>query len=147
MRKNITISGYDISSYAVKFATKLLTNAEISPQNYNLRVGNIIEGIEEPDASTDFATLAEVIEHIPNPQEGIKEISRIIKQGGYLYLTTVIDSNHMDHVSNFDSPQTVENMLVKEKFKIIKKGIYHMIDDFPNSNDKSIGLAYIAKKE
>lgn len=142
----IRLLGFDISPYARKFASQLLTIAGVSSTSYHLQYGNIFEGINQPDESVDFATLAEVIEHIPNPEIGIKEIARMLRKDGILYLTTVINSNHMDHISNFKSPDVVENMLIREQLEIIDKRIYHMTDDFPKSKDISVGLAYIAKK-
>lgn len=148
LKKNpeITISGFDISPYAIQFASHLLKIAGIQEYQYKLSYGNIFEGIEQPSRSKDFAILAEVIEHIPEPQIGIREIVRILKREGFLYLTTVINSNHMDHISNFESSEYVENMLKKEGLEIIARKIYHMTDDFPNSKDLSIGLAYVVQK-
>ena len=120
--------------------------AGVSQECYELQYGNIFEGIRQDDESVDFAILAEVIEHIPNPQVGIKEVARTLKKGGILYLTTVINSNHMDHISNFSSPAVVEDMLEDAHMKILKQRIYHMTDDFPESKDISVGLAYIAEK-
>lgn len=143
---NIYMLGYDISLYAVKFASNILDAAGISKETFNLQYGNVLEGIAQPDESFDFGILAEVIEHIPNPDLGIRETVRMIHKGGYLYLTTVINSNHMDHISNFESPDMVEKMLKKEGLKIIAKSIYYMTDDFPESKDISVGLAYVAQK-
>jgi len=143
----ITISGFDISPYAVRFASQMLETAGIPACQYELCYGNLLEGIGQPDKTKDFAVLAEVIEHIPNPQSGIREIVRTLKKDGLLYLTTVINSNHMDHISNFQSPRIVENMLQEESMEIIEKKIYHMTDDFPESKDKSVGLAYVAKRK
>ncbi len=142
----IKVRGYDISTYAIKFASRMLDLAGVSQECYELQYGNIFEGIRQDDESVDFAILAEVIEHIPNPQVGIKEVARTLKKGGILYLTTVINSNHMDHISNFSSPAVVEDMLEDAHMKILKQRIYHMTDDFPESKDISVGLAYIAEK-
>lgn len=143
----ITISGFDISTYAIQFASHMLEVAGISTNRYDLRYGNIFEGIDYTSETADFAVLAEVIEHIPNPSLGIREIVRTLKKDGILYLTTVINSNHMDHISNFDSPAEVENMIRQENMEILSKKIYHMTDDFSESKDVSIGLAYVAKKK
>ena len=126
----VTVSGFDISPYAVQFASHMLEMAGISSHRYHLQYGNIFEGIKQPSETTDFAVLAEVIEHIPNPHIGIREIARTLKKGGILYLTTVIDSNHMDHISNFRSPSVVEDMIRQEGMEIIASKIYHMTDDF-----------------
>lgn len=142
----ITIYGYDISTYAIQFAADLLGKSGISSERFQLQRGNILSGIHVSDAKFDFGVLAELVEHIPNPKNGIREIARMLKKGGLLYLTTVLDSNHMDHISNFESPAVVEEMLSQEGFKIVAKKIYYMTEDFPGSKDISVGLAYVAEK-
>lgn len=138
--------GFDISPYAIQFAANMLQTANIPTHSYELRYGNVFEGIEIADKAMDFAILAEVIEHIPNPEVGIKEITRILKKDGILYLTTVIDSNHMDHISNFTSSDVVESMLKENQMSIEARKIYRIREDFPNSKDISVGLAYVARK-
>lgn len=140
------IYGYDISPYAIQFSTSVLEAERIDPKRYILQYGNILEGLPQEDETADFGVLAEVIEHIPNPEAGISEIARILKPGGLLYLTTVLDSNHMDHISNFESPAFVEQMLEREGFRIAARMKYNMQDDFPQSPDVSVGLAYVAEK-
>jgi len=49
-------------------------------------VGNIWE-IAEKDESFDAILCTEVLEHIPYPEQTIKEFSRLLKQGGMLLLT------------------------------------------------------------
>lgn len=46
-----------------------------------------IASIPRPDASFDAVLCSEVIEHIVNPIEAIKEFSRLLKPGGQLILT------------------------------------------------------------
>lgn len=41
-----------------------------------------------PDSSIDFIIFTEVIEHLYNPAHALKEIFRVLKPGGRLYLTT-----------------------------------------------------------
>ena len=146
-KKEIEMAGYDISPYALEFARSFLSKAGIESDRYALDRGNVFEGIPVDSNSMDFAVFAEVIEHIPNPEIGLHEVVRMLRVGGILYLTTVIDSNHMDHISNFESPEVVERMLAEEGMTIIDKNIYHMKDDFPDSADISVGLAFVAKKD
>jgi ubiquinone/menaquinone biosynthesis C-methylase UbiE len=145
-RTDIYIQGYDISPYALQFADNIMNIVGLPKERYKLMYGNVFEGLNCGTETMDFATLAEVIEHIPQPEVGLGEVVRLMKKGGYLYLTTVIDSNHMDHISNFKSPAVVEKMLEDVGMKIVAKKIYHMRDDFPESNDISIGLSYVAEK-
>lgn len=144
---DVCVTGYDISQHAIKFATGLLEAENIDADCYELKYGNVFEGLGQEDGTADFATIAEVIEHIPHPEAGIKEVVRILKPNGLLYLTTVMNSNHMDHISNFQSVEEVEKLIENEGMEIIVKNIYHMTDDFPNSNDVSVGMAFVARKK
>ena len=139
--------GYDISPYAIKFASNMLAKAEIPSHSYELQYGNIMEGIDQPEESMDFAILASVIEHLPAPQIGIREITGKLKKGGFLFLVTPIDVNSPDHLTNFESPEVVENMIAQENLEIIVKSILSAQDDFPDSKDTSKQLLYVAQKK
>jgi 2-polyprenyl-3-methyl-5-hydroxy-6-metoxy-1,4-benzoquinol methylase len=47
-----------------------------------------LEEIGYPDASFDVVTLVEVIEHLYNPSDTVKELSRVIRPGGLVYIST-----------------------------------------------------------
>jgi len=57
-------------------------NAEIKPDV----IGDIKE-IPFSEGYFDGVLCAEVLEHLAEPEIGIKEINRVLKKGGYLYLT------------------------------------------------------------
>ena len=46
-----------------------------------------ITNIPEPDASFDAILCIEVLEHIPSPQDALREFARLLKPGGTLILT------------------------------------------------------------
>lgn len=146
-RLDIKIHGFDISPYAIQFATNVLREAGLPDDRYDLRYGNVFEELDCGSGTMDFASFAEVIEHIPEPEVGLAEVVRLLKRGGILYLTTVIDSNHMDHITNFASPEAVEAMLENAGMQVVEKNIYHVADDFPESNDISVGLSFVAVKK
>ena len=47
-----------------------------------------LEQMRYPDASFDVVTLVEVIEHLYEPAETVRELSRVVKPGGLVYLST-----------------------------------------------------------
>jgi 2-polyprenyl-3-methyl-5-hydroxy-6-metoxy-1,4-benzoquinol methylase len=49
---------------------------------------NVTEKLPFADNSFDYILFAEVIEHLKNPYDVIKELSRILKRGGILVLST-----------------------------------------------------------
>lgn len=143
---NAQPKGYDISVPALEFCTDLLVAAGYPQDKYDLQIANVFEGLPLEDNSLDWGMLAEIIEHIPNPVEAIIEVGRKLKPGGLLYLTTVLDSNHMDHISNFESPEVVEGLITDSGYTITNKLIYSVRDDIPDSTDRGVNMAYIARK-
>lgn len=85
-------------------------------------VGNIWE-IKEKDNFFDIIMCTEVLEHIPYPNETIKEFSRLIKPGGELILTAPFSS--MPHFQPYYyysgfSKEWYEFILAQNGFEIIE---------------------------
>jgi ubiquinone/menaquinone biosynthesis C-methylase UbiE len=112
-----------------------------------LQIGNIFKGLPIPNASQDWGILAEVIEHIPNPEQGLFEMARVLKSGAWFYVTTVKDSNHMDHITNFPSVEYVIDLIENTGFAVQEKMIYQMQNDYPESPDKSVGMAFVCQRK
>jgi 2-polyprenyl-3-methyl-5-hydroxy-6-metoxy-1,4-benzoquinol methylase len=47
-----------------------------------------IQAIDQPEASFDTAISCETIEHVPDPPRAVRELARVLKPGGTLFLTT-----------------------------------------------------------
>ncbi len=47
-----------------------------------------IESIAHPDESFDTVISCETIEHVPNPRKAVRELARVLRPGGKLFLTT-----------------------------------------------------------
>ncbi|HOZ16416.1 MAG TPA: methyltransferase domain-containing protein [Candidatus Portnoybacteria bacterium] len=76
------IFGIDISNIALKRATKLLANKE----NIKLQWGDARK-LEFTNETFDKILCSEVLEHLPNPTEVIKEIHRTIKKNGLVIIS------------------------------------------------------------
>lgn len=144
--EGLRVFGFDISAPAKEFADHLLLTAGLEPDRFDLLIGNVIDGLPIEDATLDFALLAEIIEHLPNPEDAITELSTKLKHGGLLYVATMIDCNHMDHISNFESPEVVANLITKNGFVIEDNLVYRVTDDIPDSQDRAVSIAFIARK-
>jgi SAM-dependent methyltransferase len=89
-----------------------------------------ITSIELKDESVDIVLCTEVLEHIPDPIRAISEMTRILKVGGQIIITTPFNS--VTHWSPFFffpgiSPNFYEEHL-KEKYEITK--LHHSGDYF-----------------
>jgi 2-polyprenyl-3-methyl-5-hydroxy-6-metoxy-1,4-benzoquinol methylase len=58
------------------------------PRDIPIKKANLNESIAEPDASIDAVLALEVIEHLENPRAFLREIARVLRDGGGLVLST-----------------------------------------------------------
>lgn len=49
---------------------------------------NTLKEANFPDSHFDIVTMLNLIEHLPNPKENLKEVNRVIKKGGLLFIET-----------------------------------------------------------
>jgi 2-polyprenyl-3-methyl-5-hydroxy-6-metoxy-1,4-benzoquinol methylase len=73
----LELTGHDVGSYADLLKTK-----------DGFRILNLDELKREPDARFDVISMIEVIEHLPDPLEPLQLVTRLLKPGGLLLLTT-----------------------------------------------------------
>ena len=78
-QKGHRLHGVDVSEVAIK---------QYCRHGFDGRVADIEFGLDYPDASFDLAFCSEVIEHMTSPEILASEISRILKPGGLLVLST-----------------------------------------------------------
>ncbi len=74
--------GCDINEADVAFAKQLNAGVE----NLSYQIENALN-LSFPDNTFDLITSMEVIEHVGEPHQMMKEVARIIKDGGYLLIT------------------------------------------------------------
>lgn len=71
----------------VQIAGERCFGVELSAKKAKDRVFNSIDAL--PIAQYDFITLWGVLEHVNDPQQVLKKLSKLLKKGGHLVLTTV----------------------------------------------------------
>ncbi|MBL6989636.1 MAG: class I SAM-dependent methyltransferase [Bacteriovoracaceae bacterium] len=93
-QKNCIPSGVEVSAPQVQFATEKL--------GLDVHCGTLQQaGIK--DESFDVVHCAHTLEHIPTPKEMIKELVRVLKPGGFLFIevpNVYSKQNYMKHLLN-----------------------------------------------
>lgn len=134
--------GLDVSETALENARKILPD---------MRFEKIVDGGSFPieDASIDFVFSSEVIEHVYDTENAFKELSRVLKPGGKILMTTpfhglfknlMLVSFAFDRHFNpkgphvrFFSKKSLLNMFTDNGFKILKYGFYGRFFPFSHS--------------
>lgn len=91
-------------------------NAEIRPD-----VTGDVKDMPFPEGHFDGVLCTEVLEHLADPEIGIKEINRVLKKGGYLYLT--VPQEWCLHYEPYDyfrfTRYGIKYLLEKNEFEIL----------------------------
>lgn len=115
---NIQIEGLDISKEMVN---------KLKKENFKVNVGDINKKLNYADSSFDGIACFHVLEHLSNPPNTIKELKRILKNGGVLMISVPSLKYFYDdytHVKYF-SKKALYRVLKDNNFERIKitKGI------------------------
>jgi len=107
----------DISLDAVKF---------LKEKGFNSELGDMTK-LKEKTGSYDMVLCSEVLEHVPDWEDGLKEVIRILKKEGVAIITVPvhkkywnIDDEFVKHIRRFD-PDEFKESLEKVGFKIIEE--------------------------
>jgi len=84
-RKGARCTGVDFSEQMIREGVKRLRKAGVSKAR--LFVGSA-QSLPFKDESFDKVSCSEIIEHIPDWEKAIREISRVVKRGGLVVITT-----------------------------------------------------------
>lgn len=87
--KSPNFCGIDLSSEMLARANVEMRQAGLTPE---LRQADILS-IPYADESFDFVMAAHVLEHLPDPQHALREMVRVLKPGGMLFVCFVRRSN------------------------------------------------------
>lgn len=145
-RPGTTTRSFDISPFSCEYAARLLTIGGVASDRYELTLADVREPLPAEDGSQSWAVFAEVLEHIPNPAEALGELARILEPGAPLFATTVLFSNAIDHITQFESPEQVRGMLTDAGFEVVEERVLAVADYVPGSKDRTVDLAYVATR-
>ncbi len=79
---------YKINKNIRLHAVDVYENETLKEINCDYRVSDITKTLPFEDSEFDCVLLGEVIEHIPNPDDLLREIRRVLKEGGTLIIST-----------------------------------------------------------
>ncbi len=101
-REGFIVTGIDVEEAAIHFANKLLAEEPESVRDAVTFLRS--DGAKMPfeDASFDSVLMGEVLEHLVHPEKVLAEITRVLKPGGRLVMTTPLGLHvYHDHKRSY----------------------------------------------
>jgi ubiquinone/menaquinone biosynthesis C-methylase UbiE len=135
----------DISEYSLKYATRLLKQS-FSENSFTLKIGDIQKKLDFPEQSMEYGLMAEVIEHIHHPDQALIRMKHCLKPDSPLYVVTPMNSNAVDHITNFQSINEIEELIISAGFVLETKEIFSVKQFQPESKDKTETLCAVFRK-
>ena len=108
--------GLDISAAAINYARRLAVHKGVAGRA-DFRTGNISD-LPYRDGSLDLVVASEVIEHVPEPEQIIKEMARVLRPGGQLLLTMPVESHTPAHAHTLSRVEDLHTLCVSAGFNV-----------------------------
>lgn len=112
----------DISSTSLQVSKELLSSFNISENRYEAILGDFLD-IKFENNSFDFLTMGEVLEHVENPLDFLKQASNLITEDGYIFMTTCSNAPAIDHIYHFHNSQEIRDLIKKAGLNIVEEEV------------------------
>jgi ubiquinone/menaquinone biosynthesis C-methylase UbiE len=120
--------------YAVDFSKHRIELIKKIDSNFNCYVNDACDITNIKNDSIDFLNSTQLIEHVSSDEKMVKEISRILKKEGIVYLSTVFKkwygwyfykcdgkwALHPEHIREYTEDKQLTDLFEKESFKILE---------------------------
>lgn len=124
-------TGIDVSKAVLAHAGRVLQARELGS-----RPGLILGDIRQlplPSNHYDFVIALEILEHLPDPQDGIAELARILVPGGWLVSSVPIDNPTPLHIHVFSDVAEVVELHQWARLDIVRQQVQPVAPDVLNA--------------
>lgn len=134
--------GIDISKHAIKKCKEQRINARFEVLNFEKEFRKM------NNQKFNLITCFQVLEHFKRPAEGLRNIWRLLKKGGYAFLSVPI---HKDcHFGNLwmkldHDPTHFHHLKKKEWLRIIRKAGFRIVDEWTSFFDELVWFRGLLK--
>lgn len=110
--------GHDISEHSLEHTLQMLTRWKLK-ERYTTHHHDIVK--EPLQEKLDCIVNVEVLEHLEDPVDFLKGLRKMIKDGGYGFVTAAIDAPNADHIYLYRSLEDVSKELNEAKFEVVEE--------------------------
>jgi hypothetical protein len=141
-RPGTTARGYDISEFSVSYADKLLRHGGIAADRFRLGLADVREPLPAAPGEFAWAVFAEIMEHLPDPLTSLRYLRACMAPGAPVFITTVLNTNAIDHLYLFTGTDQVRAMVQEAGFTIQAQREFK-VADYATAKDPSIDVVCV----
>lgn len=113
--------GYDISDNSLEHAMTMIRLWGLGDR-YHCDQRDILA--DPPGRLHDCAVNVEVLEHLEDPVGFLKGLRKMIKSGGYAFVTAAIDAPNKDHIYLYRDLDSISRELAQAGFTVIARELF-----------------------
>ncbi len=122
-RPDLVVLGVDVSHTALDYTRMVFELRCPSIRCPDLIQADIRSGLSNPHTTFNAISVAEVIEHVPDPEIILRKVGDLLEPNGKVYMTTAINAAAVDHIYLFETPEEVRALVDKEGFTVLKESV------------------------
>jgi 2-polyprenyl-3-methyl-5-hydroxy-6-metoxy-1,4-benzoquinol methylase len=107
--------GVDISDSSILFTQQYLKKYGFQDR-YDFVKQNILE-IPLQEECADHLISIEVLEHLEQPLEFLKQLRKMLRPGGRAFITAALNAPELDHIYLYTTPDQVRDQVIEAGFK------------------------------
>lgn len=142
--------GIDISEASIKQTQAIIDHFKPEfKDKFQLKNMDFLDAKELEPNSFDAVVMGEVLEHVEQPDVFLKRISELVKDDGYVYVTTCINAPAVDHIYLWRTTSALEEMIENCNLKItqpLRLPYEGKTLEESEAEDLSINVAYVLEK-
>lgn len=135
--------GVDISEHSLAHTAELLGKFGLQDR-YETQLRDLRE---MPSNIVDYVVSVEVLEHLEDPTDFLKNLYRILENGGRGYITAAINAPNADHIYLYKSLYEVEAQICDAGFRIADKAEFTAFIPTASESVPSGGVFIVYKEQ
>ncbi len=146
-RPGVAVDGVDVSPYSIAYTRGMLRAAAIPDPRVSLVQADIAAGLPFPDAGFAAGVCGEVLEHLESPLAALRELRRVTRPGGAVFLNIAVYPASLDHLYLFRSAGEARDLVREAGLEIgpelalpVRPG------DDPEAREVPVNYACVARR-
>lgn len=118
-RPGLAVTANDISPHSRPMLEGLLAARTGARDGVEFAEGDFTALFAGSGPRFDAVVFSEVVEHLPDPQAGMRQLARLLAPGGLVFFTTATNAAFYDHTIVFERVGEIEALVERHGFDVL----------------------------